>query len=112
MYRGCVVIVGIVGSRTYQDKRKVKDFIFQLRQRFGSELVVLSGGQKDGADYLAKKYSLELDVEYREYIYLYTYGEYNEWETYKINIGENIRNTVQSFQSSYCEFEHDATEIS
>tara|TARA_R110000824_G_scaffold81841_1_gene205515 strand:+ start:569 stop:976 length:408 start_codon:yes stop_codon:yes gene_type:complete len=61
------VIVGIVGSRTYQDKRKVKDFIFQLRQRFGSELVVLSGGQKDGADYLAKKYSLELDVEYREY---------------------------------------------
>ena len=59
--------IGIVGSRTYQDKRKVKNFIFQLRQRFGDELVVLSGGQKDGADYLAKKYSLELDVEYREY---------------------------------------------
>lgn len=59
--------VGIVGSRKYQDKRKVKDFIYELKKKFQDELVIISGGCKDGADYLAKKYALELDVQYQEY---------------------------------------------
>ena len=59
--------IGIVGSRKYQDKRKVKDFIYELKKKFQDELTIVSGGCKDGADRLAKKYALELDVQYQEY---------------------------------------------
>jgi len=57
--------IGIVGSRKYQDKRKVKDFIYELKRKFQDKLIIVSGGCKDGADYLAKKYALELEVQYQ-----------------------------------------------
>ena len=56
--------VAIVGSRTYTNRKKIKEFIFNLKQKFGKELVVVSGGQKDGADGYAKKYSLEFNINY------------------------------------------------
>ena len=59
--------IGIVGSRKYQDKRKIKDFIYGLKQKFQDDVIIISGGCKDGADYLAKKYALELEVQYQEY---------------------------------------------
>ena len=59
--------IGIVGSRQYQDKRKIKDFIYELKNKFKDDATVISGGCKDGADYLAKKYALELEVQYQEY---------------------------------------------
>ena len=58
--------VAIVGSRTYTNRKKIKEFIFNLKQKFGKELVVVSGGQKDGADGYAKKYSLEFNVNYEK----------------------------------------------
>lgn len=61
------VRIGIVGSRKYTNKRKVKDFIFDLKQKLGDKLVIVSGGQKTGADGYAKKYALEFDVKYQEY---------------------------------------------
>ena len=54
-------------SRTYTNRKKIKEFIFNLKQKFGKELVVVSGGQKDEADGYAKKYSLEFNVNYEEY---------------------------------------------
>ena len=59
--------VGIVGSRRYENRKKIKDFIFELRRKFGNDLIVISGGCKNGADKYAKKYALELDVQYEEY---------------------------------------------
>ena len=59
--------VGIVGSRRYENRKKIKDFIFELRKKFGNDLIVVSGGCKNGADKYAKKYALELDVQYEEY---------------------------------------------
>ena len=59
--------VGIVGSRRYENRKKIKDFIFELRKKFGNDLIVVSGGCKNGADRYAKKYALELDVQYEEY---------------------------------------------
>ena len=58
--------IGIVGSRKYENKRKIKETIFNLKQKFGSELVIVSGGCHDGADKYAKKYALELDCSYIE----------------------------------------------
>ena len=59
--------IGIIGSRTYESKRKVRDMIYKLKGRFGSDLNIVSGGCKDGADKYAKKYALELDCKYTEF---------------------------------------------
>ena len=58
--------IGIIGSRKYENKRKIKETIFNLKQKIGDELVIFSGGCPDGADKYAKKYALELDCKYIE----------------------------------------------
>ena len=59
--------IAIVGSRRYENKKKIKDFIFKLKQEHGEDTIVVSGGCKDGADRYAKKYTLELGLQYEEY---------------------------------------------
>ena len=59
--------VAIVGSRRYENKKKIKDFIFKLKQEYGEDTKIISGGCKDGADRYAKKYALELGLQYEEY---------------------------------------------
>ena len=58
--------IGIIGSRKYENRRKIKETIFNLKKKFGDELVIFSGGCLDGADKYAKKYALELDCNYVE----------------------------------------------
>ena len=59
--------IGIVGSRSYTDKKKIKDLIFEIKVKSGDAVEIVSGGQKDGADGLAKKYALEFDMKYVEF---------------------------------------------
>ena len=59
--------IGIVGSRRYENRKKIKDFIFKLKQEYGEDTKVISGGCKDGADKYTKKYALELGLQYEEY---------------------------------------------
>ena len=59
--------VAIVGSRRYENKKKIKDFIFKLKQQYGDDTIIVSGGCKTGADRYAKKYALELGLNYEEY---------------------------------------------
>ena len=59
--------IGIVGSRRYENKKKIKDFIFKLKQERGNDTIIVSGGCRDGADRYAKKYALELGLQYEEY---------------------------------------------
>ena len=59
--------VAIVGSRKYENKNKIKKFIFRLIEKYGKEVTIVSGGCKDGADRYAKKYALELGAQYKEY---------------------------------------------
>ncbi len=59
--------VAIVGSRRYENKRKIKEFIFKLKQEYGVATIIVSGGCKQGADKYAKKYALELGLQYEEY---------------------------------------------
>ena len=59
--------VGIVGSRRYENKKKIKEFIFKLKQEYGEKTIIVSGGCKQGADKYAKKYALELGLQYEEY---------------------------------------------
>ena len=59
--------VAIVGSRRYENKRKIKEFIFKIKNEYGASTVIVSGGCKTGADRYAKKYALELGLQYEEY---------------------------------------------
>ena len=59
--------VAIVGSRRYENKKKIKDFVFKLKQQYGDNTIIVSGGCKQGADKYAKKYALELGLQYEEY---------------------------------------------
>ena len=59
--------VAIVGSRRYENKKKIKDFVFKLKQQYGENTIIESGGCKQGADSYAKKYALELGLQYEEY---------------------------------------------
>ncbi|MDB4543211.1 DUF2493 domain-containing protein [bacterium] len=59
--------VGIVGSRRYENKRKIKEMIFKLKRKFGDDLTIVSGGAGDGADKYARKFALELDCKYLEF---------------------------------------------
>ena len=59
--------IAIVGSRRYENKRKIKEFIFKLKNQYGDKTIIVSGGCKTGADKYAKKYALELGLNYEEY---------------------------------------------
>ena len=59
--------IAIVGSRRYENKRKIKEFVFKLKNQYGTDTIIVSGGCKQGADRYAKKYALELGLQYEEY---------------------------------------------
>ena len=59
--------VAIIGSRDYQNIRKLKDTLFNLKQKFGDSLIIISGGAQYGADKFARKYSLEFGIKYKEF---------------------------------------------
>ena len=59
--------VAMIGSREYENVRKIKDALFQLKQKFGNELIVISGGAQQGADKFVRKFALEFGIKYQEY---------------------------------------------
>ena len=59
--------VGIVGSRKYENRKKIKDFIFKLKREKGSDTIVVGNGGRDGAGRYVKKYTLELGLQYQEF---------------------------------------------
>ena len=42
--------IGIVGARKYTNKRKIKEFVYKLKEQFGEGVEIVSGGQPKGAD--------------------------------------------------------------
>ena len=76
--------VAIVGSRQYTNKRRIQEFIFKLKEKYGDKLEIVSGGQKAGADGYAKKYALEFDTKYSEFPPAhYTYNQHCVLESFK-----------------------------
>jgi predicted Rossmann fold nucleotide-binding protein DprA/Smf involved in DNA uptake len=59
--------IAIIGSREWSNTRKIKELLSSLKQKFGDELVIISGGAKDGADAYVKKYAIEFGLNYQEY---------------------------------------------
>jgi hypothetical protein len=63
--------VAIIGSKTYQGSKKIKDFIFKLIQELGDDVWILSGGSI-GVENSVKKHARSFGLEYREYNPAYT----------------------------------------
>ena len=58
--------IGMVGSREYTNKQSIKDLLFHLKEQ-NNDIEIVSGGQKQGADGIVKKYALEFDMDYIEF---------------------------------------------
>jgi predicted Rossmann-fold nucleotide-binding protein len=59
--------IAIIGSRTYENKRKIKEMMYKLKQTFGDDLEIVSGGSQNGTDKYARKFSLEMGIKYVEF---------------------------------------------
>ena len=76
--------VAIIGSRKYENKRRIQEFIFKLKKKYTDKLEIVSGGQKDGTDGFAKKYALEFDIKYSEFPPAhYSFNQHCVLESYK-----------------------------
>jgi hypothetical protein len=60
-----MVRIGVTGTNTYENKRKIKDFIFKL-SNVDEEVVVVGIGDKNGADRHVRRYALEMGMTYKE----------------------------------------------
>jgi len=56
--------IGVTGSNKYEDKRKIKQFLFKFKDQ--PDIEIISRGNKDGADKYIKKYALEFGLNYIE----------------------------------------------
>ena len=50
--------IAIIGSRNFTNKRKIQDFLFRLKMEH-TDIEIISGGAKDGADKYAKRFGLD-----------------------------------------------------
>lgn len=76
--------VAVTGSRLYENKTKIKNTIFNLKNKFGDSLEVVSGGGNHGADKYVRKYALELGVNYTEF-----------------NLAHTVKNLYSAMPDSY-----------
>ena len=79
--------VGLFGDITIENKKLVRDTVFELKKLFGTENLVISTlWSKQGADKLVKKYSLEMGVTFKEFNPVYTpYTLYSAMPEYSYN---------------------------
>ena len=59
--------VAMIGSREYENTRKIKNLLTNLKQKFNDELIIISSGNKQGGDKHTKKFSLEFGIKYKEF---------------------------------------------
>lgn len=60
------ILIGITGSKTYENKIKIKSLIHKLKEQTTDQIVIVGLGDKDGADKHVKKFALEFGYEYQE----------------------------------------------
>tara|TARA_A100000172_G_scaffold65021_1_gene44504 strand:+ start:311 stop:715 length:405 start_codon:yes stop_codon:yes gene_type:complete len=62
-----MVRVAVIGNKEWQNKRKVQEVLNQIRTQFGEDVIIVSGGGTEGANYLVRKFALEFGMKYQEY---------------------------------------------
>ena len=64
--------IAVIGNKDWQNKRKVRQVLSELKQKFKQELIIVSGGGSEGANHMVKKFALEFGISYQEYNPSYT----------------------------------------
>lgn len=59
--------IGLIGNERYENKRRIKDFIFKLKKELNNNFIIASRGNVIGAERYIKKYTLEMDCDYLEF---------------------------------------------
>jgi len=59
--------VAVIGNTGWQNRRKVQQTLQELKQRFGTELIVIGAGGNEGANSMVRKYALEFGMNYQEF---------------------------------------------
>jgi hypothetical protein len=67
-----MIKVAVVGNKEWQNRRKIQEVLRNLKDKFGSDILVVGAGGSEGANHMVKKYSLEFGMKYQEYNPSYT----------------------------------------
>ena len=59
--------VALIGSPKYENRGEIKELIWNLKQKFGEDLILVTRGNKDGIEKWVRKFGLEMGVKYIEY---------------------------------------------
>jgi hypothetical protein len=62
-----MIKVAVIGSTGWQNKRKVQQTLQELKKKFNDDLVVISAGGNEGANFMVRKYALEFGIDYKEF---------------------------------------------
>ena len=59
--------IAMIGSPNYENVRKLRDFLFTIKQNFGTDVNIITRGNKDGCEKYIRKYAIEFGFRYTEY---------------------------------------------
>jgi len=59
--------IALIGSPKYENIRKIRDFVFTIKERLGTNTNIITRGNKDGCEKYVRKYALEFGLRYTEY---------------------------------------------
>jgi hypothetical protein len=59
--------IAIIGSPKYDSVRNIRDFLFNIREKLGTDVNIITRGNKDGCEKWVRKYALEFGLRYTEY---------------------------------------------
>ena len=59
--------VALIGSPKHENRGEVKELIWNLKKKFGDELILITRGQSAGIERWVRKFALEMGVKYIEY---------------------------------------------
>jgi len=62
-----MIRIGCIGDLTYENKRKIKELLFKIKNKYNNDLEIITGGRRNGAETYIKKYALEFGMKYGEY---------------------------------------------
>lgn len=83
-----MIKISCVGSIKYENKRKIKEYLYKLLQRYGNKFEIITRGNKNGAEKYIKKYALEFGISYGEYNPAYT--SYNIYSKFPVNYYDKL----------------------
>ncbi len=76
--------IAIMGSQTYENVRKLREFLFTIKQKMGTDVNIITRGQKNGCEKYIRKYAIEFGFRYTEY-----------------NLASSVRNLYSGMSNEY-----------